>query len=225
MKAFVIFRDRVSYGRLCVEALMAAGLEVVIVDHGSTWPDAVNWIRDLRKNGIQVADDGGGHPRDLWTRSWFRQACAQERYIVTDPDVIPSGDCPADWVSHLSNVLDKYSFFHKAGLGLRLDRIPQHYAWRERVDGWEQQFWQNQLEPGVYNANIDTTLALHVPLMEQGAHSFTALRTGFPYVADHLAWYENLDQLTPEQRYYHEHAEPMISHWTVGRCGWDPEHG
>lgn len=223
MKAFIIFRDRVTYGRKCFDALQAAGLEVIIVDHGSTWPEAVEWLKELRKQGIQVADDGGGNPRDLWTRAWFRQACATERYVVTDPDVVPSEDCPADWLSHLSGMLDRHGFFHKAGLGLRLDRIPDHYDLKPQVLSWEDQFWQNAVEDGVYNANVDTTLALHVPLMEQGAHSFTALRSGPPYVADHLAWYENRYDLTEEQRYYHEHAEEGICCWTLpGRSavGW-----
>lgn len=223
MKAFIIMRDRVTYGRQCFDALAAAGLEVVIVDHGTTYPAAVEWLKDLRKAGVMVMDDGGGNPRDLWTRAWFRQACAQERYVVTDPDVVVSEDCPADWLRHLGAMLDRYPFFHKAGLGLRLDRIPDHYDLKAQALDWESQFWKNELEPGVYNANIDTTLALHVPLMEQGAHSFTALRTGYPYVADHMAWYENRYDLTEEQRYYHEHAEAGICCWTLpgkSAVGW-----
>ena len=44
MKAFVIFRDRVTYAQQCVAALMIAGLEPVIVDQGSSWPEAVAWL-------------------------------------------------------------------------------------------------------------------------------------------------------------------------------------
>jgi hypothetical protein len=218
MKAFIIFRDRVTYGRQCLAAMEAAGLEAVIVDHGSTWPEAVSWLAELKKTtGVIVVDCGGGHPRDLWQRTWFRQMCAQDQYIVTDPDVVPSQDCPLDWPQHLAGVLKRHPFFHKAGLGLRIDRIPDHYSRKHQVTGWEGQFWNNPVadEHEVYEANIDTTLALHVPLMEQGAHSFTALRTGAPYLADHLAWHEDLENLTDEQRWYHEHAEPEIVNWTI----------
>lgn len=221
MLAFIIFRDRVTYARRCMSSLMAAGLEPVIVDHGSTWPAAVAWLEHLDSSGVTVLRYGGGHPRDLWNRVEFRQLCGADRYVTTDPDVIPSEDCPRDWPQRLSAVLDEHPSYHKAGLGLRLDRIPVHYERRDQVIGWEDQFWQRQLTGGVYHADIDTTLAMCVPLTEQGSHSFSAVRTGPPYVADHVAWYEDFGNLTDEQRFYHEHAEPDISFWTLrGRSAW-----
>lgn len=219
MRAFIIMRDRVTYGRQCAAAMERAGLEVVIVDHGSTYPGAVEWLAEVRKTKPwTVMDCGGGHPRDLWARPWFREMCATERYVVTDPDVVPSDDCPDDWPAYLSGLLDRHPVFQKAGLGLRLDRVPAYYHLREQLMGWEGQFWTQtvQDEKGiVYNANIDTTLAVHVPLMEQGCHTFTALRTGEPYVADHLAWYEDLANMDEDVRYYHEHAETGIVNWTI----------
>jgi len=41
-------------------------------------------------------------------------------------------------------------------------------------------------------------------------------------VADHLAWHEDLDNLSPELQYYHENAEPGISFWTLeDRSAWN----
>lgn len=204
--------------------MMMAGLEPVVVDHGSTWPAAAAWLDHLRRTGVEVIRPGAGHhPRSLWDNAWFRPMCGDDRYVVTDPDVVPSEDCPFDWLQHLSGVLDRYPGYHKAGLGLRIDRIPEHYGRRGQVLGWEEQFWRHPLGDGVFHADIDTTLALHVPLAQQGSHSFRALRTGPPYMADHLAWYEDLDNLSDEMKWYHEHAEPGISFWTVaGRsAGWE----
>lgn len=219
MKAFVIFRDRVTYARKCVAAMDAAGLEPVIVDRGSTWPGAIEWLIGLKGTLATVVDDGGGHPRDLWARGWFwSMTGTSERYVVTDPDCVPSEDCPQDWLQRLGDVLDRGSHaFHKAGLGLRLDRIPDHYPRRDQVTSWEGQFWKNPVEgeTEVYDANIDTTLALYRSLTDQGAHSFSALRTGYPYVADHLAWYEDYASLTDEQQWYYDHLEPGISEWTI----------
>lgn len=224
MRAFIIFRDRVTYASKCLAALEAAGLDVMIVDHGTTWQPAQDWLRELRKNtGVSVVDMGPGHhPRDLWNNAWFRHMNARDRYIVTDPDVVPSEDCPLDWPEHLSGVMDRFPSYHKIGMGLRIDRIPEHCAYRQEVLDWEAQFWKTRLgDEEVYHGDVDTTLAIHVPIQEMGTHSFSGVRTGFPYVDDHLAWYEKTGDLTEEQQYYHDHSEPNISFWTATGRAWE----
>jgi len=54
----------------------------------------------------------------------FREACGDERYVVTDPDVVPAEGCPQDWLAYLGKILDE-SDSPKAGLGLRTDNIPE----------------------------------------------------------------------------------------------------
>jgi len=222
VRAFIICRDRVTYAQRCAAALVRAGLDVTLVDQGSTWPSAVQWLADQEAHGWLVLRRGGStHPHGLWEWEPFRQACGSGRYIVTDPDVVPSEDCPEDWVAYLGELLDEFPQA-KAGLGLRLDRIPVHYQRREAVLAWEQQFWQQRLAEGVFSAPVDTTLALYRPLSEVPAFQLeSAMRSAPPYVADHLAWYEDLENLTPELRWYHEHADPGITYWTIaGRSVW-----
>lgn len=222
VKAFIIFRDRVTYANRCWIALAKAGLEPVVVDQGSTWPGALDWLDDLAQDGLEVLRRDGGHPRSLWHWEPFRAACGTDRYVVTDCDVIPSDDCPLDWPGQLSGLLDRHPEYDKAGLGLRIDRIPEHYQRRDHVLKWEQKFWDEPLNGAqlkVYKAPIDTTLAMYRgPGFDV---TLSALRTGHPYVADHVAWYEDYSELDEELRWYHEHAEPGISYWTVaGRSAW-----
>ena len=222
MKAFIIFRDRVTYLHLCVTAMTEAGLEPVIVDQGSTWPLAKDYLTAMEAAGVTVLRRGGGHPRTLWDWEPFRQLCSDDLYVVTDCDVVPSDDCPLDWPKRLYQLLDAYPEYSKVGLGLRLDRIPDTYLRKDHVLKWEQKFWDEPLDDGVYKAPIDTTLAMYRPLQERSFDiTLNALRTGYPYVADHVAWYEDYDELDEELRWYHEHAEPGISYWTVaGRSTW-----
>jgi hypothetical protein len=222
VRALVIYRDRVTYAQRCVASLTAAGLDVCLVDCGSTWLPAVHWLAEMEAAGTLVLYRGSGHhPQSLWRWEPFRTACGSGRYIVTDPDVVPSEDCPGDWVDHLNWLLDQYPH-EKAGLGLRLDRIPEIYQRRDHVLAWERQFWEHPLADGVYEAAVDTTLAMYRPLSEVPEFPLEwALRTGPPYVADHLAWYEDLYSLTTELRYYHEHADSGITYWTIeGRSAW-----
>jgi hypothetical protein len=218
MKAFVIFRDRVTYGRQCVTALVAAGLEPVVVDHGSTWPAAVAWLCELEETGTLVLRKGGGHPREMWGWPPFIEARGDGNFLVTDPDVVPSECCPGNWVDRLLFLLDKYPAYSKVALGLRIDNLPDHYDRKQQAIDWEQKFWQQEIGDGVFEAPVDTTMALYRPgrgfLMD-------GMRTGFPYVADHLAWHEDFGNLPAETAYYYDHAESGISHWAVrGKSAW-----
>ena len=184
----------------------------MIADHGTTYPEALRWLDWLEYGGIRVIRCGGGHPRDLWTRPWLAHVVGEERYVVTDPDVVPSASCPPDWLEQLGRLLDANPGVPKAGMALSLD-FPVHYKRRQRVLEWEPRFWVDRAAGDAYRAPVDTTLALHVPLARQPAFTFSAVRTMAPYVADHLPWHEDDTALPEDVAWYYEHAEPGISCW------------
>lgn len=217
MRAFIIFRDRVTYAHLCLTAMTEAGLEPAVIDQGSTWPLALDWLKVLEAAGVLVLRRGGGHPRGLWDWPPFREACGDGRYVVTDPDTVPADDCPRDWPAVLGGLLDRHPEAAKAGLSLRTGNLPGHYSRRDQVIRWEQGFWEHPVDGGqAYRAGIDTTLAMYRPLSEQPMFSIDAsLRAAPPYAADHLAWHEDLDALPEEIAWYYEHAEPGITHWAA----------
>lgn len=204
MKAFVIFRDRVTYVKNCVAALDAAGLDVYVVDHGSSWPAALAWLAQTQATVLRRG--GNAYPWQLWEWGPFRDIMLgdPEPYVVTDPDVVPSRSCPADWPVRLGDVLAR-SGSVKVGLGLRLDKLPP--SRRKQITAYEYQFWADEWEEGVFRANTDTTLALYRPFTEYPLFALgPSLRTGWPYVANHLAWYED-SGLSPELRHYYSHAD------------------
>jgi hypothetical protein len=212
VKAFIIFRDRVTYARMCYAALDAAGFDIYVVDHDSSWPGALAWLACLEASGRAVLRRGeNAYPWQLWQWGPFRDLMDGDAgpYLVTDPDVVPSGDCPADWPARLADILARRTDCVKVGLGLRIDRLPP--SRQEGVTGWEQALWleQNVAEPGVHNACVDTTLALYRPYTVYPVFALApAVRTGHPYVADHLGWYEEEGQLSPELEHYHARADP-----------------
>lgn len=235
MKAFVIARDRVTYARQCVDALLTAGLEVVVVDHGSTWEPMRAWLNGPDRLSaiwpVTISLGGNAHPRDLWRPHGpiSHYVEAGERFIVTDCDVVPDETCPADWVQRLGQTLNRLPALRKVGLGLRTDDIPSHYPHRGEVRRWEAQFQAvgdgGNLNPmmgddGAVIADIDTTLAMY-----RYYEPFTlgpAVRLRPPYVARHLTWYEDASKPSPEQEHYREHA--VHGHWRAP-SGYVDEHG
>jgi len=211
--------------------LAARSLDVVVVDHGSTYPEMVEWLDGIGPNDseapraawgypgstLRVLRRGNAHPRDLWTNGTIAELVAPgERFIVTDCDVVPDVACPPNWVAVLWQVLNENPWAVKAGLGLRLDGLPSHYEHRDRVRQWEAQWWAKTgpMVHGVplYRAGVDTTLALYRAPEEPFA-IVPSLRTGGFYQARHLPWYEDSGAPTAEEVYYRERSTPGVSHW------------
>lgn len=224
---FIIVRDQVSYAKQCLESFVLndCRLDFYLVDHGSTYKKCVEWLDWMERaqyDSINVLRRGeNAHPRSLWEWQTFKDVVGDRQYVVTDCDVIIDPTTPTDWIEYLQDILFAYPEYHKVGLGLRIDNLPQHYEYRAKVLQWEAQWWEKCIAgslstttANLYDAAVDTTLALYRPLTE--VPSFTlnpAIRTGSPYIAQHLPWYEDSLNLSEEQIYYRDYAATGISHW------------
>ena len=137
-----------------------------------------------------------------------------EPFVLTDPDILPLETCPLDAVAHLHRLLDEHPGYSKAGLGLYLNDVSPSMP----SLGWERSLVSpgKQIAPGVYDSLIDTTFALYRPGAE---FVYEAIRTGHPYVARHLPWYQK-GKLSAEDQYYLDHAMggPEGSSWADQRA-------
>jgi hypothetical protein len=105
--------------------------------------------------------------------------------------------------------------------GLKIDDLPDHCRFAEEVRTWEAQFWERELAPGLYDAQIDTTFALYQRGVPFQIHS--GIRTDKPYLARHTAWYADSNAPTDEERYYREHARTDVTHWNANELpAWLP---
>jgi hypothetical protein len=224
VKAIVITRDRVTYAKQTCHALARMGLDVHIVDHGSSWGPMLDW---LHYQEYPVFRCGDATPRDLWGR--MRSVTLEkivpvgERYVVSDPDVVPSLGCDRGWVDLAQEVLSTRPEIVKCGPGLRVDDLPFN-VFTDRVKEWERQFWMQRIDirgdglgtlAPVYSAPIDTTCALYRPWNEQDFTLGPSARLGDPYTFRHLPWYEL--ELTQEIVWYRAHALEGASHWEPQR--------
>ena len=209
--AIVISRDRLDCLRQLVEWLeRTPGIGPIhIVDNASSWPPLLDYL-DTSPHIVHRLEVNLGHHAP-WVIGLVA-AVADAPFVVTDPDVIPDAACPPDVIAHFRGILDRHPEIDKAGFGLRLDDLPDTFAHREVVVRWESKFWHDEVEPGVFRADIDTTFALYRPGRDH--KTFNAVRTGAPYVARHLPWYSATNTPTAEDVYYREHADPAIASWT-----------
>ena len=115
---FINVRDRVTDLRALVEWLERAGHERIhLIDNASTWPPLLDYLSRSPHAVIEL-------DRNLGSRAlWHAGLVPDEPYVLTDPDIVPTEDCPLDLVEHLQGLLVRYPQFSKAGVGLYLDDV------------------------------------------------------------------------------------------------------
>ncbi len=208
---FIICRDRVEPLKKVIAWLEKCGLtKIVLIDNDSSYKPLMDYFEQTPYQVIKLMRNVGH--TSPWKLALIRTLVPEDFYIVTDPDVIPVNDCPLDWQNHFLDLHEKFFAYQKIGFGLKLDDLPDQYPLKQQVIDWEGQFWQKELADKVYEAGVDTTLALYKPY----TYTYTlhpSLRTGEPYVARHLPWYANPAKIDEEERYYRYRADHNVSSW------------
>ena len=206
----VVCRDLVSDLISLVSWLEKADHQnIVMLDNNSTYPPLVEYLGACDHRVVRL-DANLGHTAP-WRCGLVAELGGDGPFVVTDPDVVPDSTAPADTFEYLQELLLRHGGFDKIGLGLHIDDLPDVYPFREEVIAWESPFWTKEIEPGVYAAHLDTTLALHRPGTPYKVTE--ALRTGAPYMARHLPWYRTPLQPDSENAYYLQHRDESIGYW------------
>jgi GT2 family glycosyltransferase len=207
---FIIARDRLELMKDLVAWLELQGIKkIVFVDNDSRLPTLVDYLNHTKyqvlamgRNTLQTG---------IWESGIIRVLLPDDFYIVTDPDLVPTSK-EKGVIKHLYEVHKRYPHHLKVGLGLKIDDIPDHYPLKEDVLKWESQFWKHELEPGVYEAGVDTTFALYKPY----TYSYIihpSVRTGEPYTARHLPWYTKANELSDEEVFYRLRLDQNVNTW------------
>jgi hypothetical protein len=191
-------------------------VQIVIIDNKSTYLPLLKYYKTIKdKYEVLMMKKNYGYTviKDvLWLDESFKKKyrLMTDDYVYSDCDIIPDKDCPKNFLSTFKEILDKYKV-DKVGFGLRIDNLPDHYKNKEAVIKWEQQFWRNKIDK-YCRAPIDTTFALRKAGTCAG-HSGNAIRTMAPYIAEHLPWYIDTNNLTDEDRFYHNSIKTS-THWS-----------
>lgn len=197
---FINCRDRVRDLRGLVAWLEAAGHErIVLLDNASTWEPLLAYLAESPHEVRRLGVNRGS--RALW-----EIGAPDEWFVYTDPDIVPIRECPNDAVEHLREVAQRHPGHPKVGLGLYLEDVPPQMP----SLALERSYYAAELEPGVFDAPVDTTFALYRP---RAQFTYRALRCGWPYQARHMSWYRA--KPGEEDTYYLERAAcgPLGSSW------------
>lgn len=216
---FINSRDRVACLCELITWLYEAGHHnITILDNDSSYPPLLEYYETLEGIATVVKLSKNLGSKALWSWGESRKI-VRAPFIYTDPDVVPSKECPDDLISFLLRAANYLGYPHKIGLALRIDDIPDCYAPATQVRNWESQFWQHKIgdfeNVPLYHAAIDTTFALYTDFAPFSLHG---VRTGAPYIARHLPWYADSTQPTEEEKYYEHNASKAFHNWGVQEC-------
>jgi hypothetical protein len=216
---FIICKDRVTVLKECIESYKKLGdVDILLIDNGSTYPPMVEYLNavaekvyvNLSANGefVDISDSINAFIDD-----WFKYNDS-DYYIVTDPDILLENPGPK-LIDYYKEILDKEQSYLCVGPMLRIDDLPECFGLKnDMIKAHKFQFWDKESfkhkESRVQPAMIDTTFAMY-----RKGFRFKRLNLGIrvhePYMAKHLDWYIDTNNLTDEQKYYFEHASKVSS--------------
>lgn len=207
-------RNRYTYLRDLVNWLQAAGYKnIFILDNDSDYPALLDYYKGTTAKVIYLKKNVGY--KALWQTDLYEEL-KNKYYVYSDADLIPGKDCPDDFIYTLYQVLTKYDA-EKCGPALRIDDLPEHYEFKQKVLNNEKIFWEKSLEFEVYDAPIDTTFALYKPFAFGDAEECKAIRVGGKLTFVHRPWYENSASLDEETQYYIKHASSSSFWYTKAK--------
>lgn len=170
---------------------------IIIIDNQSTYLPLLKYYNETRYKVIRLNKNLGY--LSLWKSDLFH-LFKNNFYVYTDPDILPTDECPSDVINYFYQNLIKFNEIDKVGFGLKIDDI--NSSNKNFIINNEKKFWVNKYKhTNFFAAPIDTTFALYKPL-KYGGYWLKSLRSNYPYLAKHLPWYEN--NINNEIKFYRQ---------------------
>lgn len=204
--------NRLTFPLRLISFLESCGFtNIFILDNASDYPPLLNYYKYSKHRVVHLKKNYGYLA--FWKSGLYKKY-RWDYFIYTDSDVVPIENCPKDFIERFKQILNKNHRLDKVGFGIKIDDLPNHFTFKEQVIKHESKFWVEEVEPGVYKAQIDTTFALYKPLtnLKVGEVSnLPACRLGHPYLIHHLPWYSDYKNLSEEEKYYFQTANNSSS--------------
>lgn len=206
--------NRSSFLKHLIDSLKKRGYNnIIILDNNSTYPPLLDFYRTKLCNVIFLNKNLGF---DALDKIPLYKKIRKNYFVYTDPDVVPIEECPDDFLKFFMDTLKKYPTVQKVGFSLKIDDLPDNFESKKQVIAWEKKYFDKQIDNKLYLAQIDTTFALHRPFASLSLKGrLKMIRTGYPYTARHMPWYNDSANLSEEEVFYINHVE-IGTHWSKG---------
>lgn len=201
IKVVINNRNRLTTTKNMVEHLLRLNPneEIIILDNGSTYPPLLEWYKSIDDKVEVRMLPNHGHLA-FWTIGLDKSI--GEHFIYTDSDIELNPNFPSDWKERMLSLMNRHDC-KKVALALRIDDLPENYAFATQVKRNEAIWWLKEVEKDVYQADTDTTFAL---LKNFNDNCFPSLRMAHEeMIAKHAPWYHDIKNLDDEEKYYLEH--------------------
>lgn len=207
-------RNRITFLQQLIEALEKRGYtNLIILDNNSTWQPLLDYYKNLPYRVVFLKQNLGYNA--LQQIPLYKEI-RKGYFVYTDSDVVPTEQCPDDFMLKFLELLRQNEHVQKVGFSLKIDDLPECFDDRQKIIDWEQRYYVQPAEEGVYEALIDTTFALHRPYaLLSTVGGYRMLRTAAPYEAKHMPWYNDSSALTEEECHYINNVE-IGTHWSKG---------
>ncbi len=180
-------------------------LELIILDMGSTWKPFIEY-RDSLDAQVFHFPYGMG-PRDLWVSGELSRI-GEGGFFLADGDIDYS-EVPLDAAAKMISMSNRYPWFPKVGLALKISDLPLDYEGR-RIREWAMGDWAVKWDKETFLTGLDTTIAYY-PRRETTFHYRPGLRIAGKYQANHYPWYEREETYDEEAKFYVSIASAKIS--------------
>ena len=145
---FILCRDRLESLTELVEWLERADCErIFLVDNASSYPPLLDYLERTPHEVIRLPENLGAFA--LW-RSVLPDLGLEGRFVCSDPDSSRSTSARSTR-SPTSARSWTVPGHIKAGFGLRIDDLPEHYAMRDEVLTVERYNWERPIAPRLYD--------------------------------------------------------------------------
>ncbi|MCI6806141.1 MAG: glycosyltransferase [Prevotella sp.] len=205
--------NRLSYVKELIEGLEKRGYNNIhIIDNNSTYPPLLEYYKTCQYDVIRLEENVGFI--SIWKTGMYKHIW-NSYYVYTDSDILLGDDCPEDFMKVFIDILDRYKLCHKVGFALSISDLPDCFAQKNEVIKHESQFWEKEIEPGLYDARIDTTFALYRPFCKGPSNSYKfVIRAGGKYTCRHQPWYVDTNN-PPKEEIDYINSVRQSTHWSA----------
>jgi hypothetical protein len=162
---------------------------IIIMNNCSTCTDTIHFLKNIDVEVIYMKENIAPQISNNINKNIYN--ILPDKFILTDPDLEFNIDLPNNFVEILSNLSDKYNSY-KIGFAIDISdfdkMFPGIYHNGLNIYDWENQFWKNKIiddKYQLYNADIDTTLAL---INKKNIDKIN-IRVAGNFLSKHLPWY------------------------------------